>query len=181
MKLTKETLKRIIKEELDAVLTKESMGDGMVHDTWGVGARNARASRQPTLPETLEVIEIIKSMGGHSNTNVYEPGEEYSNEHREVTTGRAGDAVVMVTVTPDSFSAQITEGEKEYEQAELPGQKGKVNPNDFFARGVDFNSSSIDEFKAQLEEAMEAYAVPMRSRSRRSGARKAGYDHFRNR
>jgi len=175
MKTTIPKLRRMIRKVI-----KESLSDGTTHDTWGVGSRNARASRQPTLPETLEVCEIIKSRGGHCNTNVYAPGEEWSDEHREVTTGRVDDAVVIVTVTPDSFSAQISEGEKGYEKAELPGQKGHVNPNDFFARGADFNCDSIEEFEAHLEEAMEAYAAPMRSRARRSGARKAGYEHFRN-
>lgn len=174
MKTTIPKLRLMIRQVI-----KESMGDGTIHDTWGVGGRNARASRKPTLPETLEACEIIRSHGGHCNTSVYEPGEEYSDELREVTIGRAGDAVVMVTVTPDSFSAQISEGEKGYEKAELPGQKGKVNPNDFFARGADFNCNSIEEFEAHLQEAMEAYAVPMRSRARRTGARKAGYEHFR--
>ena len=175
MKTSIPKLRRMIRQVI-----KESMGDGTVHDTWGVGARNARASRQPTLPETLEAIEIIKSHGGNCNTSVYEPGEEWSDELREVTIGRAGDAVVMVTVTPDSFSAQISEGEKGFEKAELPGQKGHVNPNDFFVQGRQFNCRSIEEFEVHLEEAMEAYAVPMRSRGRRSGARKAGYEHFRN-
>lgn len=175
MKTTIPKLRRIIRQVI-----KESYEEGGYNTIAGRAAQdNARRNRPPTLPETLEAIEIIKSFGGNYNTSVYEPGENYSDEHREVIVGRAGDAVVMVTVTPDRFSAQISEGEKGYEQAELPGQKGKVNPNDFFARGADFNSKSIAEFEAQLEEAMEAYSVPMRSRGRRSGARKAGYEHFR--
>lgn len=185
MRLTKGQLKRIIREEYSKLkrrgLIRESFGDGIPRDTWGVGARNARASRQPTLPETLEVCEIIKSFGGHCNTNVYAPGEEYSDEHREVTIGRVGDAVVTVTVTPDSFSAQISEGEKGYEKAELPGQRSHVNPNDFFARGQDFHCYSIEEFEQCLQGAMTDYERPMRSRKRRPGARRAGYDHFRNR
>jgi hypothetical protein len=32
-----------------------------------------------------------------------------------------------------------------------------------------------------LQSAMTDYSRPMRSRARRSGARKAGYEHFRNR
>ena len=175
MKTTMPKLRRMIRQVI-----KESYEPGGYNTIGGRAAQaNAQRNRPPTLPETLEVIEIIKSMGGHSNTNVYAPGEEYSDEHREVTTGRVGDAVVQVAVTPDRFSAQISEGEKGYEKAELPGQKGKVNPNDFFARGADFHCNSIEEFEAHLEEAMEAYAVPMRSRARRSGARKAGYEHFR--
>lgn len=176
MKTTIPKLRRMIRQVI-----KESMGDGTTHDAWGVGARNARASRQPTLPETLEACEIIKSLGGHCSTNVYAPGEEYSDQHREVTTGRVGDAVVQVTVTPDQFSAQISEGEKGYEKAELPGQKGHVNPNDFFARGQNFNCYSIEEFEQCLQSAMTDYSRPMRSRARRSGARKAGYEHFRTR
>ena len=175
MKLNKRQLKRIIRQVI-----KESMGDGTTHDTWGVGARNARASRKPTLPETLEAIEIIESHGGDYSTSVYEPGENYSDEHREVIVGRAGDAVYMVTVTPDSFSAQISEGEKTYESEELPGQKGRVNPNDYFARGENYNCYDIEEFDEVLAQAAEEYAVPMKSRARRSGARKSGYEHFRN-
>lgn len=174
MKTTIPKLRNMIRQVI-----KESMGDGTIHDTWGVGARNARASRQPTLPQTLEAIEIIESHGGNYNTSVYEPGENYSDEHREVIVGRAGDAVYMVTVTPDSFSAQISEGEKSYESEELPGQKGRVNPNDYFARGENYNCYDIEEFDEVLAQAAEDYARPMRSRPRRSGARKSGYEHFR--
>ena len=178
MKTTIPKLRRIIRQVII-----ESW-DPNVQDTWGIGAqvaqRKSQTSRKPTLPETLEAIEIIKAHGGNFSTSVYEAGEEWSDQHREVLIGRAGDAVFNVTVTPNSFSAQIHEGEKDWEKAELPGQKGRVNPNDYFAQGQHFDCRSVEEFEAHMEEAMKAYAVPMRSRGRRSGARKAGYEHFRN-
>ena len=177
MRTTIPKLRRIIRQVI-----RESWEPGG-YDSWGIGDQVAKGkeqrSRKPTLPDTLEAIEIIESHGGDYNTTVYAPGEEWSDDLREVVIGRAGDAVYMVTVTPNSFSAQISEGEKGFEKAELPGQKGHVNPNDFFAQGERFDCRSIEEFEAHMAEAMEAYAVPMRSRARRSGARKAGYEHFR--
>ena len=158
---------------------KESWDPNYNYGKWGGGID--QTGREPELEQTLEAIEIIEAHGGNYNTNVYKPGEEYSDEHREVIVGRAGDAVFMVTVTPGSFNAQIHEGEKEHVRTELPGQKGKVNPNDFFARGEDYQCNDIEEFDEVLAQAAEDYAKPMRSRARRSGARKAGYEHFRNR
>jgi len=179
MRLTKGQLKQIIREEYALLqrqgLIKESRGG---YNTWGLGG-NASQSRNPSLPDTLEAIEIIKSHGGNFNTTVYAPGENYSDELREVLIGRAGDAVFNVTVTPSSFFATISEGEKEWQQEELPGQRGRVNPNDFFAQGQDFSCTSIEEFEEAMEVAAESYAVPMRSRQRRGGARQAGWEHFR--
>ena len=175
MKTTITKLRRMIRQVI-----KESYEPGGYNTIAGRAAQdNARRNRPPTLPQTLEAIEIIESHGGNYSTSVYEPGEHYSDEHREVIVGRAGDAVYMVTVTPDSFSAQISEGEKSYESEELPGQKGRVNPNDYFARGENYNCHDIEEFDEVLAQAAEDYARPMRSRARRSGARKAGYEHFR--
>ena len=179
MRTTVPKLRRIIRQVI-----QESMSDGTTHDTWGIGAQVAKGkeqrSRKPTLPDSLEAIEIIKSHGGNYNTTVYAPGEEWSDSLREVIIGRAGDAVYMVTVTPDSFSAQIHEGDKGQQLEELPGAKNKVNPNHFFAQGPHFDSRSIEEFETHMAEAMEAYAVPVRSRARRPGARQYGYEHFRN-
>lgn len=181
MRLTKGQLKQIIREEYSRLkrqgLIHETWDTGQ-HNTWGIGGRGQK-SRQPSLPETLEAIEIIKSHGGEYSATVYAPGEEYSDSLREVLIGRAGDAVFNVTVTPNYFSAQIYEGEKDYEKAELPWQKNKVNPNNYFAQGADFECNSIEEFEAHMEEAMEAYSVPMRSRPRRRGANERGWDHFR--
>ena len=176
MRTTIPKLRQIIRQVI-----RESRGG---YDSWGIGGQIANGkeqqSRKPTLPDSLEAIEIIKSHGGNYKTTVYAPGEEWSDSLREVIIGRAGDAVFNVTVTPNYFSAQIHEGEKDWEKAELPGQKGHVNPNDFFAQGADFNCRSIEEFEAHMEEAMEAYAVPMRTRPRRKGARQQGYEYFRN-
>lgn len=172
MKTTVPKLRKMIRKVI------QESERGKPFDTWGVGSRTDHSSRQPTLPETLEVIEIIESHGGEYSSSVYEMGEEYSNNKREVIIGRAGDAVFNVIVTPNSFHGTVRE-EKGYEQAELPGQKGRVNPNDFFARGKDFVCSSVEEFEQCMQDAMVDYARPVRSRKRRSGARKAGYEHFR--
>lgn len=170
MKITESRLRRIIRNAIKE--SYEKIGDRAF--------RLNKSRNQPvTLPETLEAIEIIKSHGGDYTTSVFVAGDAHSDEHRETIVGRAGDAVYMVTVTPDSFRAQIHEGDKAFEKAELPGQKNMVNPNDFFAQGGDYECSSLEEFDEILAQAAEDYAKPMRSRNRRSGARKAGWEHFR--
>ena len=170
MKLTESRLRQIIRNAI-----KES------YETIGDRAFRLNKSRnQPvTLPETLEAIEIVKSHGGNYTTSVYAAGDAYSDELRETVIGRAGDVVFTVMVTPSSFHAQIHEGEKAYEKASLPGQRTMVNPNDFFAPGEDYTCDNIEEFDEILSQAAQDYARPMRSRNRRSGARKAGWEHFR--
>jgi hypothetical protein len=174
MKTTIPKLRRMIRKVIE-----ESWDPNYSYSKWGGGTD--QTGREPELGQTLEAIEIIEAHGGNYNTSIYKTGEEYSDEHREVIVGRAGDVVFMVTVTPGSFSAQIHEGEKEHTQSELPGQKGKVNPNDYFAQGKNYQCNDIEEFDEVLAQAAEDYARPMISRARRSGARKAGYEHFRNR
>ena len=173
MKTTVTKLRKMIRKVI-----KESWDPNHNYGKWSSGIDHT--GREPELEQTLEAIEIIEAHGGNYNISIYKAGEEYSDQHREVIIGRAGDAVFTVTVTPGSFSAQISEGSKEYTKAELPGQKGKVNPNDFFAQGKNYQCDDIEEFDEVLAQAAEDYARPMKSRARRSGARKAGYEHFRN-
>lgn len=107
MKTSIPKLRRMIRQVI-----KESYEEGGYNSVAGQRERdNARRNRPPTLPQTLEVIEIIEVHGGTYSSSVYEAGEGYSDEHREVITGRAGSAAFQVSVTPNSFYAQIVRPE----------------------------------------------------------------------
>ena len=107
MKTTIPKLRRIIRQVI-----KESYEPGGYNTVAGRRERDlARYSREPKLPQTLEAIEIIEVHGGTYTKKVYEAGENYSDDPREVLTGRAGDVVFQVSVTPNSFYAQIVDPE----------------------------------------------------------------------
>ena len=103
MKTTIPKLRRMIRQVI-----KESYEEGGYNSVAGKRERdNARRNSPPTLPQTLEAIEIIEVHGGTYNSSVSKAGEGYSDDHREVLTGRAGNVAFQVSVTPNSFYAQI--------------------------------------------------------------------------
>ena len=103
MKTTIPKLRRMIRKVI-----KESYEEGGYNSVAGQRERdNARRNRPPTLPQSLEAIEIIEVHGGTYSSSVSKTGEGYSDDHREVLTGSAGNAAFQVSVTPNSFYAQI--------------------------------------------------------------------------